>query len=239
MEIKKKQQVDIESKRTTFFLLGLILVLSLCFTALEYRSSSWSWNSDSDIDVDKIKDVDFELLMKNDEYFAAAQTAPPKKIAPKLQVIDKIEAVTEAVGRVEEKEGEADGQQDVNTTTESEKEDAKDNTAENTEATLDLRVVEELPQFPGGMVELMKWLSKNLQYPIEARNKKIEGRVLVGFVINTDGTISNPHIIEKVHPLLDNEALRIIGIMPKWTPGKDKGKVCATLFAIPIVFKLN
>lgn len=84
----------------------------------------------------------------------------------------------------------------------------------------------------------MKWLTKNLSYPVIAQQQKIQGKVLVSFIINKDGTISSPKVVKSVSPELDREALRVIRIMPKWKPGEDHGKPCRTYFCIPVVFKL-
>ena len=100
------------------------------------------------------------------------------------------------------------------------------------------RVVEQIPQFEGGMEAFTKWLTQNLCYPAEAQRGGIQGKVVVSFIINRDGSISSPKIEQSVHPLLDREAMRVVKIMPRWKPGKENDKPCRTLFAIPIVFQL-
>ena len=97
-------------------------------------------------------------------------------------------------------------------------------------------VVEEMPQFPGGMAECQKFLAKNLNYPVELQKAKVEGRVIAQFVVGKDGSISNVSIARSVHPELDAEAIRVIKMMPKWTPGKQRGKNVAVKFTIPIAF---
>lgn len=103
---------------------------------------------------------------------------------------------------------------------------------------LKLQVLEQYPEFPGGMVELMKWLNANLRYPESAQTQKIQGKVIVAFIINKDGSISNPYVTTSVHPLLDREALRVVKMMPKWKPGMERKTPCRTMFVIPINFKL-
>lgn len=98
--------------------------------------------------------------------------------------------------------------------------------------------MEELPEFPGGIVAFMKWLTQNLNYPTPAQRQHIEGKVVVSFIINRDGTIVDAKIAKSVHPLLDREAMRIVGMMPKWKPGRQNDKPCRTMFVIPINFKL-
>src|SRR3712207_5782326 len=94
------------------------------------------------------------------------------------------------------------------------------------------------PEFPGGMVAFMQWLTQNLNYPPLAQRQRIEGKVVVSFIINKDGSIADAKIAKSANPLLDREALRIVGIMPKWKPGMQDNKPCRTMFAIPINFKL-
>ena len=97
-------------------------------------------------------------------------------------------------------------------------------------------VVEEMPRFPGGMEECQKFLAKNLNYPVELQKAKVEGRVIAQFVVGKDGSISNVSIVRGVHPELDAEALRVINMMPKWIPGKQRGQNVAVKFTIPIAF---
>ena len=103
---------------------------------------------------------------------------------------------------------------------------------------INFRIVEQLPEFPGGWVELMKWLDKNIQYPPAALKSKIQGEVIVSFIINPNGTLSNIRITKSAHPLLNAEALRVVHKMPKWKPGIHDDRPCQTMFSIPIVFHL-
>ena len=99
-------------------------------------------------------------------------------------------------------------------------------------------IVEVMPQFPGGQGELMKFLRNNVKYPAEAQKKKIEGRVIVTFVVNQKGRITNPTVERSAHPLLDAEALRVIKRMPKWKPGRMNGEPVNVKYRLPITFKL-
>ena len=98
--------------------------------------------------------------------------------------------------------------------------------------------VDRLPEFPGGMAQLMKWLTKNLTYPEMAKARQISGRVVVSFIINSDGTVDDAKLLNTVDPMLDREALRVVKMMPKWNPGLSGGKACRTLVHMPVVFKL-
>ena len=101
------------------------------------------------------------------------------------------------------------------------------------------QVVEEMPEFPGGMGEAMKFLAKNIKYPVAAQQAKIEGRVIVQFVVERDGSISDIHAMRGVNPDLDAEAIRVVSLMPKWKPGKQRGKAVPVKFTMPIIFRLQ
>lgn len=100
-------------------------------------------------------------------------------------------------------------------------------------------VVEKMPQYPGGMVALFEFLEKNLKYPADAQKQKVEGRVIVSFIVETDGSISDINIVRKVFPSLDEEAVRLLGMMPRWSPGLQNGKPVRVKYAIPITYSLK
>ena len=107
------------------------------------------------------------------------------------------------------------------------------------EEKLIFKVVEEMPEFPGGMDECKKFISKNTQYPAEAQLNGIQGRVEVNFLVTDEGDIKAPTISNSVDPLLDAEALRVILSMPKWKPGKQRGKPVNVVMKLPISFKIQ
>ena len=100
-------------------------------------------------------------------------------------------------------------------------------------------VVEEMPDFPGGMKALMEYLSQNIKYPAEAHAKGIQGRVIVCFVVKKDGSIDNIKVVRSVDPYLDKEAIRVITAMPKWKPGKQRGETVNVKFTVPVAFRLT
>lgn len=97
-------------------------------------------------------------------------------------------------------------------------------------------VVEQMPEFPDGMPAMIEFLQTNLNYPKDAKKQNVGGRILVMFVVEADGSISNVRVAKKVFPSLDAEALRVVKAMPKWNPGKEKGKPVRVNFSLPIVF---
>ena len=100
------------------------------------------------------------------------------------------------------------------------------------------QVVEQLPEFPGGMAELMKYLQKNIRYPKICKEQRVQGRVIVQFVVNADSTITDVDVIKPVNPHLDEEAVRVVKAMPKWNPGKQRGEPVRVRFFLPVTFRL-
>ena len=103
---------------------------------------------------------------------------------------------------------------------------------------IDFRVVEDLPQFPGGASEFMKWLTKNLKYPASAQQRKVKGKVVAQFIVNKDGSVSDLEVIEHLDNACDQEVLRVLRMMPRWQAGVMDAKPCRTKVCIPVVFNL-
>lgn len=100
-------------------------------------------------------------------------------------------------------------------------------------------VVESQPEYPGGMGELVKFLSRNVKYPVAAQQARVQGKVIVEFLVGTDGSISDIKVKHSVCPELDAEAMRVIGLMPKWRPGEQRGKAVSVRYEMPIEFRLK
>ena len=98
--------------------------------------------------------------------------------------------------------------------------------------------VEQMPEYPGGMQAMIAFLQTKMKYPEDAAKQKVEGRVMVQFIVETDGSISDVHVAKQVFPSLDAEAIRVVQAMPKWTPGKEKGNVVRVKYNLPIVFRM-
>ena len=115
--------------------------------------------------------------------------------------------------------------------------EVKSDTIDTQDEVLDM--VEVMPEFPGGVKALMSYLAKNIEYPKEAENAGMQGRVVVQFVVNTDGSIEDAKVVRAVDPLLDQEAIRVINTMPKWKPGMQGGKTVRVKYTVPIMFRLK
>ena len=101
------------------------------------------------------------------------------------------------------------------------------------------KVVEVMPEFPGGAAKMMEYIQKNMKYPMMARESDIQGRVFVNFVVEPDGSISNVAVLRGIGGGCDEEAVRVVQSMPKWNPGKQRGTAVRCAFTVPIIFKLQ
>ena len=100
-------------------------------------------------------------------------------------------------------------------------------------------VVEVMPSFPGGQSALMQYLGNNIQYPVEAQENGVQGRVIISFVVENDGGISHVKVAKSADPALDREAMRVVETMPKWIPGKQNGECVRVRYSVPVVFRLK
>lgn len=106
------------------------------------------------------------------------------------------------------------------------------------EQPLNFRIVQQMPEFPGGGSAFIHWLTRQLRYPPLAQSQRIQGRVVVSFIVNKDGSIADVKLEKSVNALLDREALRVIRMMPRWKPGVHNNQPCRTMVAVPVVFKI-
>ena len=102
-----------------------------------------------------------------------------------------------------------------------------------------VNIPETPPEFPGGINGLMRFLSENIRYPAEAQKSGIQGSVVLQFVVNTDGSIVDIQVVRSVDPSLDREAIRVVELMPNWTPGEQRGKKVRVRYTLPINFRLS
>ena len=244
MEIKKSNNAQLEDKRLTFFLIGLLIAFTLLFVGLQYQRGP---QGEEDLTED-FEDLAQDLDM---------QTPPDQKDMVSAEAMSKApasEAITQEVKPTEQQQVQK-APEKISTTTselvigdgsgvvegadvkEAAPETAVDNAA-GQEQPIKFTVVQKIPEFPGGWSAFMQWLTKNLKYPQVAQNNKVQGTVVVTFIVNKDGSIANTKVSTSVDAALDAEALRVMKMMPKWKPGMDKNKVCRTMIAIPVVFQL-
>jgi protein TonB len=166
--------------------------------------------------------------MRQENEISLAPKAEPEP-SQKLTVVDEEESKEEMIERQPEQTIEGDLADELPEPEENEKKG---------EDVLSFRVVEDLPQPPGGYLEFMKWLTRNLRYPVAAEERKLQGKVVAEVIVNKDGSVTDINIIQSLNSFCDREALRVLRMMPRWTPGIQNDQPCRTKVCIPIVFKL-
>ncbi|MBO7044989.1 MAG: energy transducer TonB [Prevotella sp.] len=217
---------------TTRYLLGLILVLALCLVALEWNTDGTGWSFFDMADDDLEAEMELSPLHREDDEVPMMIPEEPQEKMPPSQELNLVEEDVEIAPEVLEPV--APKEEELKVEEKEELPEAVDMYNE----PLDFRVVEDLPQFPGGAVEFMKWLTKNLKYPSGAQQRKLQGRVVAQFIVNQDGSVSDIQVVEHLSFECDREALRVLRMMPNWKPGLMNAKPCRTKVCIPIVFKL-
>lgn len=233
MEVKKSNKANLKAESRIGFLLGLIFALALLFAAFEYTSTPGKDQTDSDLLDDVAEDLTMTSPAQNKDMVAAAPAPASQAITQNVEkaaIGTNDEDMASATSQLTQGGGESVAQ-DVEPTNALPQPMAEQDTTV-------LRTVEKLPEFPGGIVAFMKWLTRNLHYPLDAQQRRIEGKVVVSFIINKDGSIASPKIESSADPRLSREAMRVVRMMPPWKPGMEDGKPCRTLFAIPINFQL-
>ena len=228
MEIKKSPKADLENKKTTNLLIGAILTLSVLFIGFEW----------SERDKQVATDTGLTEIVFEEEIIPITEQEQPKQAPPPPEA-PKVEEVLEIMdndSKVEESTIQAsdDTQAAVEvkyTPVEVEEEEVEEEQI--------FQIVEEPASFPGGMGECMKWLGKNIKYPTISQENGVQGRVIIQFVVNKDGSIVDAQVARGVDPYLDKEALRVVGQMPKWSPGKQRGKAVRCQFTLPVQFRLQ
>lgn len=234
MEDKKTEKADLEKHRTERFLLGLVCALALFFGALEY--TTWSAAEDGDGGALEELAEDLELMPAAD--VKDMTVAAPRPVSQSItENVRETEAPVETSDKISTTTSDVAGDGGEGAVEESHTAEPLSPPIPKDEDAVQTKV-EELPEFPGGMVEFMKWLTRNLQYPHDAEQQHIEGRVVVTFIVNKDGSIANPKVSKPGNSRLDAEALRVVRMMPRWTPGKINNRPCRTMIAIPINFKI-
>ncbi len=223
MEVKKTERADLEKHRTTFILIGLVITLSLVWAAFEYKT------------YDKEQVQVMQNAMIEDEEDIVLQTQrnepppppPPPQQTTVIEVVeDDVEVDDIEIDAETDDEEEIEEQQIVEEEPEEEKEDEI------------FVFVEDQPSFPGGDEARIKYLQENIHYPEMAKESGIQGTVYVTFVVEKDGRITNVKVLRGIGGGCDEEAVRIIKNMPRWKPGKQRGRPVRAQFNMPIRFVL-
>jgi protein TonB len=226
MQLKKSPQASLEDKRLTYVLLGLVFVLSVCYVALEWTEK----------EVTKYDVVDMDFQFEEEiEIQQTTQETPPPPPPPAVQEVEVLNVVEDDV-ETHEIEINTEDDKDVEVVIQAPVEVVE----EEEEEEVVFVVVEDMPEFPGGQQALFKYLSENVKYPVIAQENGIQGRVICQFVVNKDGNIVDVEVVRSGgDPSLDKEALRVVKSMPKWKPGKQRGKAVRVKYTVPVNFRLQ
>lgn len=224
MELKKNPKADLTQKSGLFMNIGLTFSLLLSLVAFEWKS----YDRGDLLDLGQVED-DFEDIM---EIPPTEQPPPPP---PKVQLPEIIEVPDE-----EEIEQDIEVELDVEVTEETVIEDIVFEDAPEEESVDEVfTIVEDQPEFPGGMQAFFKYVSDNMVYPAQARRMGIEGRVYVQFVVDKDGKVTEVKAVKGIGAGCDEEAERVLSEAPSFKPGKQRGRPVKVRMVLPIIFKLS
>ena len=217
MEPKKNPDISLEKKKGLFFQIGLVISLVIVLGAFEWKSYDKVAYNLGQLNLD---DLEEEIIP-----ITKQEVKPPPPPPPPPEVIEIVEDDVEIEDEIEIEDTESDEDVEI----EIEEEDDEEF----------FMVVENMPEFPGGDLGLMKYIQKNVKYPAIAKEYNITGKVYVSFIVDKKGSVTNVKIVRGVDKNLDAESMRVVKSLPKYKPGKQRGKSVRVMFTIPINFTLN
>lgn len=230
MEVKKSPKADLEGGKTMGVLMGIVIALAVMFVGFEWGTRDVLIVTASDGVVDIIAEEEIEITRPDN--------TPPPPPPPPAPVVSEVLNVVE--DDVELDQVEILSSEDTQTEAQAEAYVAPTIVEEEEESAQQIfTVVEEMPQFPGGDQQLLKFIANAIKYPVIAQENGIQGRVVVSFVVNRDGTVVDAEVVRGVDPSLDREAIRVVNTMPKWKPGMQRGKPVRVKYTVPIMFRLQ
>jgi protein TonB len=225
MEAKKTPKADLESKKIIFTQIGLIIALAATLLAFEWKSYDKSIEGFGDR---MVEDVPEEIIPITEQKVKPPPPPPPKKVVVINIVEDDVEVEDDLIIDAEADE-----------TTEIQEYIPIEIDEEVVEEAPIFTVVESMPEFPGGLQELYNYLGNNIKYPVMAKESGIQGRVFVTFVVERDGSITDVRVLRGIGGGCDEEAIRVVQSMPKWQPGKQRGKPVRVQYNLPVRFTLQ
>lgn len=187
----------------------------------------------------QIKEIDEEKI-GNADSAAITEEIAASQMVTEVRIVDEVEKTKEV--RSQKEKYSSDAKSDAKTrdqVIEEEKVAFEPKAKPQNDHIVNMAMVEQKPTFPGGDAALYKWLGNQIMYPSDAAEEGIQGKVIVSFVIEKDGSITNVQVVRKKHPSLDAEALRVVKKMQKWTPGRNNGQIVRVKYNLPVTFKLQ
>lgn len=229
METKKSKKADLESKRNTFLLIGLVAALGITLVAFEWTTKPSRVDSLGSI---QSQEVEEEIIpITREQEVKPPPPPPPPKVVEVLNIVDDEVEIDDEL-EIEDSEADDETVIDVQPLVEA----AEEEEEQTNEIFL---VVEEAPEFPGGARALYAFINNNVHYPVIAQENGIQGTVYVKFVVNEKGEATDAKILRGVDPSLDREALRVISSLPRFKPGKQRGKPVKVYYNSRIKFQLQ
>jgi len=228
MEPKKSPKADLENKRSLLLLIGLVVSLGVILVAFEWTTKPSAASSLGEIQTQEVEEEIIPITRQ--EEVKPPPPPPPPKVVEVLNIVDNEVELDEELN-IESTEADDETFIDVTPIIQTE--------AEEEEEAKVFFIVEEMPEFPGGELALRKYIANAIKYPVIAQENGIQGKVYVTFVVDRDGSISNARVARGVDPSLDKEALRVVKDLPKWKPGKQRGKPVRVSYTVPINFVLQ
>ena len=227
MQVKKSLKVSLEDKKFVYTLMGLVLVLSICFVAFEW--------TEKDVTKYEVADTDFLIEEEIDIQQTSQETPPPPPPPAAVQEVEILNVVDDNV-KTESVEIQVEDNKDIEVVIAP---PVEASVVEEVEEEIFV-LVESMPEFPGGQQEMMKFLAENIKYPVIAQENNVQGRVICQFVVEKDGKVTDIQVVRSSGDAsLDKEAKRVIESMPKWKPGKQRGKAVRVKYTIPVNFRLQ
>jgi len=226
MEEKKSPKANLENKKLMFMQIGMVISLLVAWLAFEHKSYDKREIDESLLNREVVLDEEMVEITKQEE--PKPQPVEVPKQTTQLEIVEDDVEVEDI-----EINAEVDQTEVIEDYVPVEVEEE-----EVVEAEV-FTIVEEMPAYPGGDQKLYEYLGKNIKYPQIARETGVQGRVFVNFVVEPDGSVSNVKVMRGIGGGCDEEAMRVIKTMPKWKPGKQRGKAVRVTYTIPVVFKLQ
>ena len=237
METKKTAKADLEKGKPFSFLMGIVVGLAVLFVGFEWGDQELKIATGRGI-IEPFVGVEVPDITTQVEVPLPPPPPPPQQQEVQAEVLTIVEDNVD-VGNETLASSEANELTKIFTEYISATFTAPIAVEEDEEELKIFEIVEDKPEFPGGMTALNKFLSDNIKYPVVAQENAIYGRVTCQFVVNQDGSIVDIVVTKGVDPSLDKEAIRVIAAMPKWKPGMQRNKPVRVRFFLPITFKLN
>ncbi|HCE57188.1 MAG TPA: energy transducer TonB [Prolixibacteraceae bacterium] len=228
MELKKTPKADLENKKQLYFMVGLVLALGIVLVGFEWTSKPDKASSLGSLTAVAVEE---EIIPITREMEVKPPPPPPPKVVEVLNIVDDDVKIDDEL-EIEDSEADDKTLIDVAPVVAA-KEEEEEETAEV------FFIVEDMPEFPGGEMALRAFIGNAIKYPVIAQENGIQGKVYVTFVVGKDGSVSNATIARGVDASLDKEALRVVNTLPKWKPGKQRGKPVNVSYTVPINFQLQ